>query len=81
MEDNDESDEALDDLEASEFRAMAARLNFMAQDCPDVQFATKEVCREMSSPIQNSWARVKRLASSTLLSCFSMAWRSARSSM
>ena len=62
VEDWDEHDEVLEGPEATEFRAVAARLNFMAQDCPDVQFATEEVCREMSSPTRSSWARVKRLA-------------------
>jgi hypothetical protein len=61
-EDQDDDGEELEGPEASEFRAMAARLNFMAQDCPDVQFATKEICREMSSPTRSSWTRIKRLA-------------------
>jgi hypothetical protein len=61
-EDQDDDDEELEGQEATEFRAMAARLNFMAQDCPDVQFATKEICREMSTPTRSSWTRIKRLA-------------------
>ena len=62
VEESDEPDEALEGAEVTEFRGTAARLNFMAQDCPDVQFATKEICRGMSSPTRSSWARVKRLA-------------------
>ncbi len=61
-EDQDDDDEELEGPEATEFKAMAARLNFMALDCPDVQFATKEICREMSSPNRSSWTRIKRLA-------------------
>ena len=50
----EEDDEPLEGLETTDFRAVAARLNFMAQDCPDIQFATKEVCREMSNPTKGS---------------------------
>ena len=45
----------------TEFRAIVARINYMASDMPDVQFACKEVCREMSSPTRSSWAKLKRL--------------------
>ncbi len=51
-----------EELAAEEATSVAARLNFAAQDCPDIQFPTKEVCREMSSPTRAAWARVKRLA-------------------
>ena len=61
-EDPEESDEELDGPEITEFRAAAARLNFVAQDSPDIHFATKEVCREMSEPTRSSWVRLKRLA-------------------
>ena len=43
------------------FRAIAARLNYMAADMPDVQFACKEACREMSAPTEGSWRKVKKL--------------------
>ena len=62
QEEPDEDDEELQGAEVREFRTTAARLNFMAQDCPDVQFATKEICREMAGPRRSSWMRVKRLA-------------------
>ena len=55
------NEEVLAGPEASEFRARAARANFMSQDCPDVQYATKEICREMSAPTEGSWARLKHL--------------------
>ena len=41
---------------------MVARLNFVAQDRPDVQYATKEVCREMSAPTVGGLRKLKRLA-------------------
>ena len=51
-----------DKLGASEawwFGALAAKVNFVAQDRPDIQFATKEVRREMSAPLSErsvSWS-------------------------
>ena len=41
-----------DPMQDTKFRAIAARLNYMAADMPDVQFACKEACREMSAPTQ-----------------------------
>jgi hypothetical protein len=52
-------------LEASEctrFRALAARVNYLAQDAPDIQFAAKEVCRDMAKPDLDSWKKLKGLA-------------------
>ena len=43
------------------FRALAARANFLAQDRPDIAFASKELCREFSVPNRNSFVRLKRL--------------------
>ena len=60
--DPEEDEEELTAEEATEFRSVAARLNFAAQDCPDIQFPTKEACREMASPTPAAWGRVKRLA-------------------
>ena len=48
--------------EATEYRAVAARLNYMAADWPNVQFAAKEVCRRMSNPDVKAHERLKRLA-------------------
>ena len=63
----DECKEEVDEVELSEseatkFRGLAAKVNFLAQDCPDLQFPAKEVCRDMSCPTVASWARLKRLA-------------------
>ena len=52
----------LSESEATKFRGLAAKVNFLAQDCPDLQFPAKEVCRDMSFPTVASWARLKRLA-------------------
>ena len=48
--------------EATAFRAMAAQCNYMSTDRPDLQFAVKEICREMSRPIQYSMRRLRRVA-------------------
>ena len=58
----DENDDLMEPQDASRFRALAARANYVALDRVDVQFAAKEVCREMAAPKQSSWLRLKRLA-------------------
>jgi hypothetical protein len=62
VEDEGGDDEELQGLEATSFRALAARLNYVSQDSPDLQFAAKEVCREMAKPTGRSWRRLKVLA-------------------
>ena len=47
-------EEPLGPQEATKFRALAARANYIAQDRVDVQFAAKELCREMSCPVASS---------------------------
>ena len=42
-------------------RSIVATINCMATDMPDLQFACKEVCREMSAPTVQSWKKVKRI--------------------
>ena len=46
--------------EATNFRALSARSNFLAQDRGDIQYATKELCREFAIPNRNSYLRLKR---------------------
>jgi hypothetical protein len=56
--------EELVDLEAAEctsFRALAARTNYLAQDAPEIQYAAKEVCRDMAKPTPDSWRKLKIL--------------------
>ena len=45
---------------ASEFRAAVARLNFLAQDSPELQFPAKEASKKMSRPTGGAWARLKK---------------------
>ena len=51
----------LNNEESSRFRAMAARANYLSQDRPDIQYATTELCREMSTPTVRAWNGLKRL--------------------
>ena len=48
--------------ESTRFRAIAARLNYMAQDAPDVQYACKEMCSDMATPRPSLWGKLKSLA-------------------
>ena len=36
-------------------------MNYLAADRPDIQYATKEACRDMSKPTQGSWRRILRI--------------------
>ena len=56
-----DTERKLDPNQASTYRALAARANYLAQDRPDIHFATKELCREMSEPTLRGWNRLKRL--------------------
>ena len=55
-------DEALEKEEATAFRGVAARGNYLGLDCPDMQFPIKECSREMANPTRSSWAKAKKLA-------------------
>ncbi len=43
------------------FRGPAARVNYLAEDRIDAQYACKEVCRWMSGPQERSWQALKRV--------------------
>ena len=45
---------------ATRYRALVARLNFLAQDCPDLQYPAKELSKDMASPSEGSWRRLKK---------------------
>ena len=47
--------------DATTYRALAARCNYMAQDRPDLSFSSKELCREFSVPNVGSFRKLKRL--------------------
>ena len=54
--------EDLDKEEATIFRGLAARMNFLGLDCPDLQFPIKQCSREMAKPQRGSWKRMKKIA-------------------
>ena len=47
--------------EASQYRGIAARLNYLAQDRADIQYACKEASRRMSKPCRDDWMLLKRI--------------------
>ena len=47
---------------ATTYRALSARGNFLSQDRADINFTTKELCREFAAPANSSNRRLKRLA-------------------
>ena len=67
-------EEELGSEEGRAFRTLAARLNYMGQDDPTVQFAAKEICRKMTSPKVSDFMRVKRLVR-FLLGIKAVQWR------
>ena len=50
----------LNPTEATIFRALSARANYLAQDRPDLAFSTKELCREFAVPNQASYQKLKK---------------------
>ena len=60
---NEEEDEKLlQGQDVTLFRGIAARANYLSGDRPDLQYAAKELCRDMAAPTEKSLARMKRLA-------------------
>ena len=54
-------EELLDKEEAKLFRGIAARLNYMGPDRPDMQYAIKEAARCMANPRRCDWGLLKKL--------------------
>ena len=46
---------------AALYKSVAARLNYLSPDRPDIQFGVKEVCRQMTDPTWRDLARLKRI--------------------
>ena len=47
--------------DATLYRALSARANYLALDRPDLSFSTKELCRDFSEPTVHSVQKLKRL--------------------
>ena len=54
-------DEPLEPDEARKYRAAAARLNFLAQDRPDLCVASCVASTTMAKPVRGSWTLLKRV--------------------
>ena len=47
--------------EVAQFRSVAARSNYLSQDRPDIAYAVKEICGQMSTPTTAGRDALKRL--------------------
>ena len=47
--------------DATRYRALAARLNYLAADRPDLLFASKCVSKHMACPSEGAWEVLKRV--------------------
>ena len=47
--------------EATNYRSIAARANYLSADRPDIMYAVKELCRGMATPSKGHWLKLKRL--------------------
>ena len=48
--------------DATAYRAVTARLNFLSLDRPDLQFSCEEASRRMARPCNGDWGPLKRIA-------------------
>ena len=69
----DEDRQPLRGREVTEFRALAARANYLALDRPDIAFSAKECCRGMAAPTVGDQRRLRRLAR-YLITCPRVVW-------
>jgi hypothetical protein len=56
-----EQEELLPDGDVTLFRGVAARANYLGPDRPDMLYASKEVCREMSKPSIGGLEKMTRI--------------------
>ena len=59
--DEGEDEEEMDAMEAKGFRGLAAISNYLSLDRFDIQYAAKEISRDMAKPKKGSWKKIKRL--------------------
>ena len=57
----DNPGETLTELQATTFRALAARANYLARDRPDVAFSLRKLCRAFSRPTSSDVLALKHL--------------------
>ena len=58
---DDENDPHLDASQATKFRQLIARCNFLCHDRPDIQYSCKEAARGMSSPKKSDWDKLVKI--------------------
>ena len=58
----EEEEEPLPNAQATRYRMIAARANYLCADRTDIQYAVKECCRGMAAPEVRHWNMLKRLA-------------------
>ena len=58
----DTDQEEIPPHEATTYRVLAARANFLSLDRGDIQFSAKEICRRMAKRRRCDWGKIKRLA-------------------
>ena len=56
-----EDDKMFDKIVTTKYRSITARFNYMVSDRADIQYSVKELRREMSSPTEASWAKLKKV--------------------
>ena len=59
---SEDNEHVLSDKEATDYRAIVARCNYLAPDRPDIAFTVKELARAMAKPTRGDLQRLKRLA-------------------
>ena len=57
----EENEVELGPNEATTYRSIAARANYLSADRPDIMYAVKELCRGMAKPTKGHWLKLKRL--------------------
>ena len=57
----EEEPEPLDEVQHIQYRSQVARCLFFSRDRADITFIVNELCQKMSSPTQQSLAKLKRL--------------------
>ena len=58
---SDDNGPLLDTRQARSYRGISARLNYLAQDRSDLQYACKEAARRMARPCEGDWNLLKRI--------------------
>ena len=59
--DDDDDDSELDADKARSYRAIAARLNYISPDRPDIGYAVKEAARNMSKPRVSDFQKLRKI--------------------